>query len=182
MTRQFKFTSRSSLSFSVSVHGRQTYINFSPAYRGLSYFITTDEAVAAKVRLHRWFREGRIKESVEELLPAVKEKEYIQAPVPQKKKYSILGKTMAAPMNAKPHQDTVPVAHEANNLPSASAVESPSPKEEVQSFVAEDVTSFMEAKEFFITNYGMQRSEVSTKEAVAALCKELNVVFPNYPL
>ena len=51
-----------------------------------------------------------------------------------------------------------------------------------QTFVADEVTSFMEAKEFFITNYGVQRSDVSSRDAIAALCKELNVTFPNYPL
>lgn len=51
-----------------------------------------------------------------------------------------------------------------------------------QSFVADEVSSFMEAKEFFITNYGVQRSDVASKDAVAALCKEYNVVFPNYSI
>ena len=176
MNKQYKFTSRSALSFSVNVHGLQTYINFSPAYRGLSFFITTDEAVSAKVRTHRWFREGRIKESVEVLLPPKKEQAYIQVPIPEKKKYSILGKTMATPKAAQPRQEEQPVVKE--DLTTGHQENQDKP----QSFVAEEVSSFMEAKEFFITNYGVQRSDVSTKEAVASLCKELNVVFPNYPL
>jgi len=180
MNKQFKFTSRSSLSFSVNAHGRQAYVNFSPAYRGLSYFITKDEVLAARIRAHRWFREGRITEAVEELLPPKKEQAYIQAPMPEKKKYSILGKTMAAPRQkqepATEASTASSVTPESPERPE-SAAEEPAP-----SIISEDVASFMEAKEFFITNYGVQRSDVSTKEAVAALCRQFNVVFPNYPL
>lgn len=172
--KQFKFMSRSALSFAVNAHGRQTYINFSPAYRGLSYFITTDEVLASKVRAHRWFREGRITESAEEILPAKEPRPYVQPPMPEKKKYSILGKTMAKPQQKQP---SVP----------ESAPESPENPEllandTAPAIVAEDVTTFMEAKEFFITNYGLHRSEVSTKEALAECCKLYKVVFPNYPL
>lgn len=168
--------SRSALSFAVNAHGRQTYINFSPAYRGLSYFITTDEVLASKVRAHRWFREGRITESAEEILPAKEPRPYVQPPMPEKKKYSILGKTMATPKAAQPQQEEQPVVKE--NLTTGQSENQDKP----QSFVAEDVTTFMEAKEFFITNYGLQRSEVSTKEALAECCKLYKVVFPNYPL
>lgn len=168
--------SRSALSFAVNAHGRQTYINFSPAYRGLSYFITTDEVLASKVRAHRWFREGRITESAEEILPAKEPRPYVQPPMPEKKKYSILGKTMATPQQKQPSADPVPEVPESpehlGNL-----ANDPAP-----AIVAEDVTTFMEAKEFFITNYGLQRSEVSTKEALAECCKLYKVVFPNYPL
>lgn len=181
MNKQFKFTSHSALSFSVSVHGRQTYINFSPAYRGLSYFITTDELVAEKVRAHRWFREGRIKESVEELIPAKKEHPYIQAPMPEKKKYSILGKTMAAPKSVNPQRQDMEEDRVVKEEPTVEGT-TDNAENGVSSFVAEDVTSFMEAKEFFITNFGIQRSEMPTKEAVSALCGQYNVVFPNYPL
>lgn len=174
--KQFKFMSRSALSFAVNAHGRQTYINFSPAYRGLSYFITTDEVLASRIRAHRWFREGRITESTEEVLPPRESRPYVQPPIPEKKKYTILGKAMATPKSPQPQQKEQPVVKE--DLTTAQTEEQRNP----QSFLAEDVTTFMEAKEFFITNYGLQRSDVSTKDAVAELCKMYNVIFPNYPL
>lgn len=172
--KQFKFKSRSALSFAVNAHGRQTYINFSPAYRSLSYFITTDEVLASKIRAHRWFREGRITESAEEILPPKEARPYIQPPVPEKKKYSILGKAMATP---QPKQQPTPSA-----APEPPGNPEPLANDPTPAIMVEDVTSFMEAKEFFITNYGVRRSDVSTKEAVADFCRLYGVSFPNYPL
>ena len=79
-------------------------------------------------------------------------------------------------MPGKPLQKEEPVVKE--NLTTEQSEEQQNPN----SFVADEVSSFMEAKEFFITNYGVQRSDVASKDAVAALCKEYNVVFPNYPI
>ena len=174
--KQYKFRSRSALSFAVMYEGRQMYVNFSPAYRGLSYFITTDPALAEKVRKHRWFREGRITEEVVEIQPAKETKPFQPTMPPEPKKYSILGKSMASAMPAKPQQKEEPVIKE--NL----MAQQPAVEQDGTPFVADEVSSFMEAKEFFITNYGVQRSDVASKDAVAALCKEYNVTFPNYPL
>lgn len=156
--------------------GRQMYVNFSPAYRGLSYYITTDPGLAEKIRKHRWFREGRVSEEVVEIQPAKEVKPFQPTMPPEPKKYSILGKSMASAMPAKPQQKEEPVVKE--NLTAENLEVYPEP----QLFVADEVSSFMEAKEFFITNYGVQRSDVASKDAVAALCKEYNVTFPNYPL
>lgn len=169
--KQYKFKSRSALSFAVMHNGRQMYVNFSPAYRGLSFYITTDPSLADKIRKHRWFREGRIDEEVVEILPAMEAKPYQPAMPQEPKRYSILGKPMSTSV-PKQHE---PVAEMPQQVPAqesaASAAISP-----------DEVSSFMEAKEFFITNYGLQRSDVANKDAVAALCKEFGVVFPNYPL
>lgn len=170
--KQYKFTSRSALSFATTHNGRQMYVSFSPAYRGLAYFITTDEALAAKIRAHRWFRDGRIQEQVVDILPAAEEKKFTPTAPPEPKRYSILGKPMAATQPAKKEETARPVE----------AVETEALQESSTAIVAEDVTSFMEAKEFFITNYGVQRSDVANKEAVSQLCKQYNVTFPNYPV
>jgi hypothetical protein len=79
---------------------------------------------------------------------------------------------MAATQPAKKEETARPVE----------AVETEALQEASTAIVAEDVTSFMEAKEFFITNYGVQRSDVANKEAVSQLCKQYNVTFPNYPV
>ena len=78
--------------------GRQMYVNFSPAYRGLSYYITTDPGLAEKIRKHRWFREGRVSEEVVEIQPAKEVKPFHPTMPPEPKKYSILGKSMASAM------------------------------------------------------------------------------------
>ena len=152
------------------------YVNFSPTYRGLSYYITTDSGLAEKIRKHRWYREGRVSEEVVEIQPAKESKPFEPTMPPEPKKYSILGKSMASTMPGKPLQKEEPVVKE--NLTTEQSEEQQNP----QSFVADEVSSFMEAKEFFITNYGVHRSDVASKDAVAALCKEFNVVFPNYPI
>lgn len=169
--KQYKFTAKSALSFAVTHNGRQMYVTFSPAYRGLSFFITTDENLAKKIRLHRWFRDGRINEQIVDIQPAKEEKAYQPVMPPQPKKYSILGKPMAT---------TKPAA--AQHQPEQQIPERNPAQEETPSFVADEVTSFMEAKEFFITKYGVQRSEVTSKDAIAQLCKDHNVTFPNYPM
>lgn len=171
--KQYKFTSRSALSFAVTHNGRQMYVSFSPAYRGLSYYITTDESLAQKIRAHRWYRDGRINEQVVEIKQAAEEKPYQPVMPPQPKKYSILGKPMST---AAPQQ-----AHASRPAAQPEAAQE-APAEAPAAYSAEEVTTFMEAKEFFINNYGMQRSDVASKDALAALCKELGVVFPNYPL
>lgn len=171
--KQYKFISRSALSFSVLHGGRQMYVNFSAAYRGLSFYITTDAVLAEKIRRHRWFRDGRITEQVVDMEEPKEEKPFEPTMPPAPKKYSILGKTMAPRPVAKPAVKTpeeMPVMEDQN----------PKDQESSQPFMAEEVTSFMEAKEFFITNYGVQRSDVSSKDAIAQLCKEFGVVFPNY--
>lgn len=171
--KQYKFTSRSALSFAATHNGRQMYVTFSPAYRGLAFFITTDESLAAKIRAHRWFRDGRIQEQVVDILPASEEKKFTPTAPPEPKRYSILGKPMAATQPAK--QEEAP-------QPAETAERETFQEEASTAIVAEDVTSFMEAKEFFITNYGVQRSDVANKEAVSQLCKQYNVTFPNYPV
>lgn len=172
--KQYKFTSRSALSFAATHNGRQMYVTFSPAYRGLAFYITTDEALAAKIRAHRWYRDGRIQEQVVDILPATEEKKITPTAPPEPKRYSILGKPMAT---IKPAKQEEPI--QAAELPE----EDQNPKEPASTaIVAEDVTSFMEAKEFFITNFGVQRSDVANREALAQLCKQYSVTFPNYPL
>lgn len=175
--KQYKFTSRSALSFAVTHFGRQMYVTFSPAYRGLAFFITTDEALAAKIRTHRWFREGRINEQIVDILPPTEEKKFTPTAPPEPKKYSILGKTMATSRPAI--QNETP----SGSIPASFQEEDQSQEQQASSaIVAEEVSSFMEAKEFFITHYGLTRSEVSSKEAISALCKEYNITFPNYPV
>lgn len=183
MSKQYKFKSRSAFSFAVQHQGRQVYVNFSAAYRGLSFYITKDEKLAEKIRQHRWFKQGRITEEVVEIKPRQPEPAYVpKAPEPPKP-YSILGKSMTGGQKQK-REAVIEQAAKAieQSMPAASEPAEQEKQQDSGAFRAEDVTSFMEAKEFFITNFGVSRSECATKEALSALCREFNVEFPNYPL
>lgn len=66
MKKLYKFVANSSLSFAVIHCGRMMYINFSAFFRGKSTYHTTDRELAEKIRAHKWYREGRITETIEE--------------------------------------------------------------------------------------------------------------------
>lgn len=46
----------------------------------------------------------------------------------------------------------------------------------------ENVTSFLEAKDFFEVRFKVPRSQCGNKETLSSLCKEHGIQFPNYPL
>lgn len=148
--KQYKFKANSSLSFALTHRGRQMYVNFSAAYRGVAMYITTDEALAEKIRAHRWFRQGRIKETVEDM-----ETDNHPAPTEEKPK-------VVTPISEIPTVKTI--ANSGNT----------------HGFPAGEVTSFLEAKEFFVTNYGVSKQECASKEAIAQLCVRFGVSFENY--
>ena len=187
---QYKFTSRSSLSFVVHHNGRQRYVNFSPAYRNQSYYITNDPTLAEKIRQHRWFKEGRIKEEIVEIKSAKPAPVYKPETPKAPKPYSILGRQMASPKNTV--QDTPNdiqntsnvILSEAKNLNTPNSNEHSDVAKEIinqdPAFSPESVTSFMEAKEFFVSHYGITRSECASKAMLEALCQHYNVQFPNY--
>jgi hypothetical protein len=56
--------------------------------------------------------------------------------------------------------------------------------ESVQSttMTAEMVESFIDAKEFFVENYGLERSKITSKVVLTELCEQYGVTFPNYTL
>jgi len=66
MKKLYKFVASSSLSFAVIHCGRMMYVNFSAFFRGKSTYHTTDRELAEKIRAHKWYREGRITETIEE--------------------------------------------------------------------------------------------------------------------
>ena len=176
---QYKFSSRSSLSFAVHHNGRARYVNFSPSYRNQSYFITNDVTLAEKIRQHRWFKEGRISEEIVEIQPAKVTPAYQPSAPAEKKTYSILGRPMAT--NTPKPADTENEQNNDSNEQSDVAEEIINQKPEVANqFSVDSVTSFMEAKEFFVNNYGIARSECANRAMLEALCQHYNVQFPNY--
>lgn len=155
------------------------YVNFGTSFRGKSSYFTSDERLAEKIRAHRWFREGRIREMPEE---EIKEREPDVPsvhPAPPNHTYSILGKRIVSvSQDNEPNTPEVNAGEENPPCPEEGQCEG-SPKQEHDT---EGVSSFLEAKEFFEVNYGVSRTQCKSKDDLYALCKEHNVTFPNYPL
>ena len=79
----------------------------------------------------------------------------------------------------------IPVDEPVQESPAEEVAGEEVPAEEpsaVSQFTPESVTSLLEAKEYFTTVLGVDRSLCTTKEAIAALCGQYNVEFPNYRL
>lgn len=174
---QYKFKAGSSLSFAVVNRGRSMYVNFSPAYRGVAIYITTDEALAEKIKAHRWFREGRISLMVEDLDKKKEKSEasIVAASAPARKPFNLMSMKVSAPAASAPVAEK-PVPEQTPAMDSVGA------EEENEGMKVDDVSSFMEAKEYFIANHGVARGECSSKEALSVLCERYGVVFPNYEL
>ena len=180
----YNFTAPSALSFSVVHRGRKMFVNFSLPINGVARYMTKDEGLAKKICAHRWFRQGLIRLSVQEEADAVPQKrDEKPATVPEHPSYTILGKPMSPKIPTFCHP--VPADEPVQETPTEEATGEEVPVEEpsaVSQFTPECVTSFMEAKEYFTTVLGVDRSLCTTKEAIAALCGQYNVEFPNYRL
>ena len=182
MTTYYNFTAASAFSFPVMHRGRKVFVSFSAPVNGVSRYLTTDKALADKICAHRWFRLGliRLRVETEGDAPASREPER-PATVPERKEYSIMGRTMAPkiPTFRNPIDNSQLIIDNSgtDEAPAADADE-----EEAPAFSADDVTSFLEAKEYFITVMGVDRSLCTNKEALARLCEQYGVEFPNYNL
>jgi hypothetical protein len=194
---QYKFRSQSVPSFQVTHRGRKQYINFASTGNGISMFITEDECLARKICAHRWFREGRI---TLETTDTGQTKKPTTLHAPQAKipeAYAVSGHKMSALPYEKP-TDNLSGTGWTPNAPTSLGVgeqridkdASEGEEEESRSdaatdeatptIPAESVSSLIEAREFFSVNYGVDRSLVKTKAAVAGLCAAYHVEFVNY--
>lgn len=182
MKKLYKFVANSSLSFAVIHCGRMMYINFSAFFRGKSTYHTTDRELAEKIRAHKWYREGRITEIIEEdedVIHDENEENSVLQEKEVKQRYSILGKRMCT---------YIPPASSNQEEKESRSTEQTGEKEEViqeDRDIQEDienVTSFLEAKDFFEVRFKVPRSQCGNKEALSSLCKEHGIQFPNYPL
>jgi hypothetical protein len=158
------------------------YINFSAFFRGKSTYHTTDRELAEKIRAHKWYREGRITEIIEEDEDVIHDKNEENSVLQEKEvkqRYSILGKRMCT---------YIPPASSNQEEKESRSTEQTGEKEEViqeDRDIQEDienVTSFLEAKDFFEVRFKVPRSQCGNKETLSSLCKEHGIQFPNYPL
>ena len=195
----YNFTAPSALSFAVMHQGRKLFVNFSIPVNGVARYLTTDKELAAKICKHRWYRMGIIslreqKEEAKKNQHPKKEDKPVETPL-KKAVYSILNKTMAPhvcsfdnPVPAVnldnleiPAKDVV--EKDTQNTPGTSSSDDADKQGvETHEFTAETVTSFLEAKEYFTTVVGVNRSLVTSKEALASLCAQYGIEFPNYQL
>lgn len=182
MKKLYKFVANSSLSFAVIHCGRMMYINFSAFFRGKSTYHTTDRELAEKIRAHKWYREGRITEIIEEdedVIHDENEENSVLQEKEVKQRYSILGERMCT---------YIPPASSNQEEKESRSTEQTGEKEEViqeDRNIQEDienVTSFLEAKDFFEGRFKVPRSQCGNKETLSSLCKEHGIQFPNYPL
>ena len=182
MKKLYKFVANSSWSFAVIHCGRMMYINFSAFFRGKSTYHTTDRELAEKIRAHKWYREGRITEIIEEdedVIHDENEENSVLQEKEVKQRYSILGKRMCT---------YIPPASSNQEEKESRSTEQTGEKEEViqeDRDIQEDienVTSFLEAKDFFEVRFKVPRSQCGNKETLSSLCKEHGIQFPNYPL
>jgi hypothetical protein len=190
MSKLYHFTAKSSLSFRVIHRGREMYVTFSQCFRGCASFFTEDESLARQIRQHRWFREGRIKEveDTEESKPQPASTPASTAPA--RKAYTTAGMRFAAssPASAKTEAQTEEVTP-AEDPVSEEAVVAASSFDEEDLSVSQDsllrpeeVTSFMEAKEYITTHFEVDRNALRSKQDLADFCAQHGITFDNYPL
>lgn len=173
----YTFTAHSSFNFLITARGIEKRVKFSPVYKGISMYQTTDNVIAEAIKHHRWFRQKLISLRVEEV--EVTEKKEIPVQGSSFMGYKIAGVRMASPAAPIP---TVSVQEQIPDPVADIAQPEPVPDPEMQSYNPEEVTTFMEAKRFFQEVYGCSQTECQNKEAISALCVKYNVSFPNYPL
>lgn len=182
MKKLYKFVANSSLSFAVIHCGRMMYINFSAFFRGKSTYHTTDRELAEKIRAHKWYREGRITEIIEEdedVIHDENEENSVLQEKEVKQRYSILGKRMCTYI--PPASSNQEKKESRNTEQTGEKKEVIQEDRDIQEDI-ENVTSFLEAKDFFEVRFKVPRSQCGNKETLSSLCKEHGIQFPNYPL
>lgn len=180
MKKLYKFVANSSLSFAVIHCGRMMYVNFSAFFRGKSTYHTTDRELAEKIRAHKWYREGRITETIEEDEDVIHDENDVNSVLQKtevKQRYSILGKRMCTYIPPASSNQEEKESESAEPTKEKGIQEDRDIQEDI-----ENVTSFLEAKDFFEVRFKVPRSQCGNKEALSSLCKEHGIQFPNYPL
>lgn len=180
MKKLYKFVASSSLSFAVIHCGRMMYVNFSAFFRGKSTYHTTDRELAEKIRAHKWYREGRITETIEEDEDVIHDENDVNSVLQKtevKQRYSILGKRMCTYIPPASSNQEEKESESAEPTKEKGIQEDRNIQEDI-----ENVTSFLEAKDFFEVRFKVPRSQCGNKKALSSLCKEHGIQFPNYPL
>lgn len=179
----YNFSAHSAVSFAVVHGGRRFFVNFSPLISGVSRYLTTDKKLADKIVAHRWFRQGLItlEVEVENDEKPVSKVELVNEAVHTKAASSGFTLSSLKAQAASPVVTTASSAVEQPIIADTETVAPASAEEEKTNFSIDEVSTFIEARQYMIDVLGIS-APIKSKEDLLALCKEHNIEFPNYPL
>lgn len=189
--KQFTFYAQSRFFLQIPHKGRNITVKFSDLFRNYSSFTTTDSDLAEKIRKHRWYREGRIKEEEPKEVTEFKKKpvEVSQSvaattlnELNERRQRAVKSLSLGGKRGRKPKEkEKVEIPEENEIKEEEKEIEDTGTGRENE-FSADDVESLLEAVEFFAVNYGVDKKKIKNDADVKALCEQYNVTFNNYQL
>lgn len=188
--KRFTFYAQSKFILQIPNKGRNMTVKFSDVFRNYSSFTTTDSDLAEKIRKHRWFREGRIKEKEPKEITEFKKKpvEVSQSvaattlnELNERRQRAVKSLSLGGRRGRKPKEK------EKVEIPEEKKTEEEKEVEDTNAVTgneiqADDVESLLEAVEFFAVNYGIDKKKIKNDGDIKALCEQYNVTFNNYQL
>lgn len=166
-------------------------VKFSDLFRNYSSYMTTDESLAEKIRATRWYKEGRIKEEKPRETVEEDKKTIVHHSVAsttlnelEKRRRRAVASFNANPKRGRKAKAKVVVPEPEQKNEDVSEDNPVGDQEEVSddSFTSDDVETMLEAVEFFVSNYGVDKKTIRSESDIKDLCKKFNVQFKNYQL
>lgn len=179
----YNFSAHSAVSFAVVHGGRRFFVNFSPCISGVSRYLTTDKKLADKIMAHKWFRQGLITLNVEvenDEKPASKV-ELIHDAVPVEAVSSGFTLSSLKAQAASPVVTTASTTVEQSIIADTQAESLTPQEEEKTNFSIDEVSTFVEARQYMIDVLGVT-TPIKSREDLLNLCTQHGIEFPNYPL
>ena len=192
--KQFVFYAQSRFFLKINHRGRIMTVKFSDLFRNYSSYMTTDESLAEKIRATRWYKEGRIKEEEEPREMAEESKKtLVHHSVAsttlnelEERRRRAVASFKANPKRGKKakEKEKVVIPEPEKKDEDVSDDDPVGDQEEVSgdSFTSDDVETMLEAVEFFVSNYGVDKKTIRSESDIKDLCKKFNVQFKNYQL
>lgn len=152
------------------------YVNFSAFFRGKSTYHTTDRELAEKIRAHKWYREGRITETIEEDEDVIHDENDVNSVLQEtevKQRYSILGKRMCTYIPPASSKQEEKESESAEPTKEKGIQEDRDIQEDI-----ENVTSFLEAKDFLRSDSKYRARNVEIRRLCPHYAKNTAYNFP----
>ena len=187
--KQFVFYAQSRFFLKINHKGRIMTVKFSDLFRNYSSYMTTDESLAEKIRATRWYKEGRIKEEEPREMAEENKKAIVRQSVAsttlnelEERRRRAVASFKANPKRGRKAKEKVVVPEPEQN--DEDVLEDDDDQEEIagDSFTSDDVETMLEAVEFFVSNYGVDKKTIRSESDIKDLCKKFNVQFKNYQL
>lgn len=191
--KQLVFYAQSRFFLKINHRGRIMTVKFSDLFRNYSSYMTTDESLAEKIRATRWYKEGRIKEEEPREMAEENKKTIVHHSVASTTLNELEERRRRAVASFKVNLKRGKKAKEKVVIPEpepeqkdedVSEDNTVGDQEEVSgdSFTSDDVETMLEAVEFFVSNYGVDKKTIRSESDIKDLCKKFNVQFKNYQL